>query len=222
MFSGKEVLVSYDRTLDPEKNVAREQEVFAKVEAGELPESVRFWVDSECLVRGKAKNARYGWYHEGLTQRLGVKVVQRETGGGVVYHDRGNLNWSIFVRSAGPFHSPAKIFGQASSYVVRALERRGVPAGFAPPNRIDVDGCKVSGMAARATPRALLVHGTLLLNTDLERLNRLCIPPPGCPPVANISRWAGGIRPRSIIDATVQVLKDSGMEVHLRTPSITR
>ncbi|MDG6954145.1 MAG: hypothetical protein JRN27_08560 [Nitrososphaerota archaeon] len=220
MFSGKEVLVRYDRTLNPEKNVAMEQEVFAKVEASELPESVRFWVDTECLVRGKVKNVRYGWYHEGLARRLGVRVVQRETGGGVVYHDRGNLNWSIFVRSAGPFHSPAKLFGQASGYIVRALERLGVPARFAPPNRVDVGGYKVSGMAARATPRALLVHGTLLLNTDLDRLNLLCIPPPGCPPVANVSRWVGDVRARSLVDATVQVLKDSGMKVRLRTPSV--
>ncbi|MDG6968727.1 MAG: hypothetical protein JRN50_04630, partial [Nitrososphaerota archaeon] len=81
-------------------------------------------------------------------------------------------------------------------------------------------GYKVSGMAARATPRALLVHGTLLLNTDLDRLNLLCIPPPGCPPVANVSRWVGDVRARSLVDATVQVLKDSGMKVRLRTPSV--
>ncbi len=213
LFSGKRVHLIHDPETDPSANMAREEELFRLVEDAGRPETVRFWTNSECLVRGKARNARYGWYREGLAEELGVAVIQRETGGGVVYHDPGNLNWSVFARSDGAFQSPTKLFGQASRYMVEALGRLGVRAEFSPPNRIDVEGCKVSGLAARSTPRAVLVHGTLLLASNLERLNRLCIPPEGCPPVANLSRWVEGIGAPAVVAAFGGVLKASGLEV---------
>src|SRR5262249_15207013 len=115
----------------------------------------------------------------------------------------------FFLRSTGALQSPADIFELHSRPVIRALQRLGLNAQFAPPNRVDVEGYKVSGMAARSTSRALLVHGTLLMNSDLNRLNALCIPPPGCPPVANLSQWIPGISPSDVMDSMVEVLKDS-------------
>jgi lipoate---protein ligase len=216
LFSGNEILIHFDKTEDPVRNMNREEELFKQVESRELPELARFWVNSECLVRGKARSAKYGWYHEELAEELGVRVIQRETGGGVVYHDRGNLNWSFFIRTAGGFHSPAKIFGQASNYMITALDSLGVQAQFSLPNRIDVDNRKVSGMAAKSTRRALLVHGTLLLDSDLDRLNMLCIPPQGCPPVANLSEWAKDISVSKVVVALVAILKESRFRVAMR------
>ncbi|MDG6960697.1 MAG: hypothetical protein JRN25_00100 [Nitrososphaerota archaeon] len=216
LFLGKRVRLLHDSGSDPSQNLAREDELFALVESSEHSETVRFWTNSECLVRGKAKNARYGWYREGLAEALGVRVFQRETGGGVVYHDIGNLNWSIFARSEGAFHSPAKLFGEASRYMIEGLGRLGIKAEFSVPNKIDVEGRKVSGLAARSTSRAVLVHGTLLLHSDLEKLNRLCIPPVGCPPVANLSQWAEGIRAHAVVAAFGEAMKASGLEVLLQ------
>jgi lipoate-protein ligase A len=210
-----ELLVYFDKTRDPVRNLSREEELFRKVESRDLPELVRFWVNSECLVRGRVRNARYGWYDENLAREMGTKVVERSTGGGAVYHDEGNLNWSFFLRNNGSFLSPTAMFSRASSYIVRALGKLGVEARFAPPNRIDVSDHKVSGMAARSTSRALLVHGTLLLNSNLERLNMLCIPPQGCPPVANVSEWANGVDASSVVGAVATVLKDSGYRVQM-------
>ncbi len=211
--SGAEMIVSFDRTRDPVRNLIREEELFQKVERRELPELARLWVNSECLVKGRAKSARYGWYDEELARKMNVRVVERATGGGVVYHDAGNLNWSFFFMNSGTFPSPEAMFGRASKYVVEALGRLRVRGRFSPPNRIDVSGRKVSGMAARSTSRALLIHGTLLLNSDLARLNRLCIPPPGCPPVANISEWAKEVDASRIVGAIADVLRDSGYRV---------
>ncbi|MDG6910616.1 MAG: hypothetical protein JRN08_09625, partial [Nitrososphaerota archaeon] len=95
------------------------------------------------------------------------------------------------------------------------LGELGVKADFAPPNRIDVEGLKVSGMAARSTPTARLVHGTLLVDSDLEKLNRLCIPPAGCPPVANIKEWTGPIEAADVVRAFVKGIRASGTKVHL-------
>jgi len=211
----EEIQVCFDKSRDPIKNLAREEELFESVVRRESSEIIRFWVNSECLVRGRVRSARYGWYNEGLAREIGIRVVERSTGGGVVYQDDGNLNWSIFLRSSGSFLSPRALFGRASSYMVGALERLGVRARFSPPNRIDVSNRKVSGMAARLTSRAVLVHGTLLINSDLAKLNSICIPPVGCPPVANVSEWAKGIDAHSVVEAFVGVLEDSGYQVRI-------
>ncbi len=209
----REMLLYRDKTTDPIVNLRREEDLFAKVEGGLLPEVIRFWTNSECLVRGKARAAKYGWYNEELAAKLRIAVVERASGGGVVYHDAGNLNWSLFLKTSGAFLSPTAGFDQASRHIIAALGRLGIRAGFAPPNRIDVLGRKVSGMAARSTPHTLLVHGTLLLNSNIERLNQLCIPPPGCPPVANLSDFAPGTDQAKIVKAVTKELEASGYAV---------
>lgn len=209
----RELLVYFDKTRDPVENLAHEEQIFKRVDDNKLPELVRFWVNSECLVRGKARSSKYGWYREELAEELKVPVILRETGGGVVYHDRGNLNWSFFLKTSGAFLSPAAAFDQGSKYMVKALGGLGVQAQFFPPNRIDVAGHKVSGMAAKSTVHTLLVHGTLLLDSDLVKLNQLCIPPVDCPPVANISQWVKDIDASKVAEALVHALGDSGFEV---------
>jgi lipoate---protein ligase len=211
--AAREMIVLFDRTQDPVANLARETELFDLVDGEGQPECARFWVNSRCLVRGRARSARYGWYNEDLAKELKIPVIERSTGGGVVYHDEGNLNWSFFLRTPGSFQSPTASFDRASKFIIGALERLGVRAKFSPPNRIDVSDRKVSGMAARSTVRTLLVHGTLLLNSDLEVLNQLCIPPPGCPPVSNLSEWKSGIDAEAVVKAVVDVLSDSGFKV---------
>ena len=213
--AARELLVHFDRSRDPTTNLAREMELFAKVDGGALPEVARFWVNSECLVRGEARSEKYGWYHEDVAAKMNIPVLTRSTGGGAVFHDEGNLNWSLFLRNDGPFLSPTAAFDSGSKYIVGALTDHGIPAKFSPPTRIDVSGRKVSGMAARFTTRTILVHGTLLIDSNLEKLNALCIPPAGCPPVSNLSEWAEHIDAATVVDAVVAVLKGSGFQVRI-------
>ena len=211
--AAKELLIHFDKTRDPTINLRREQELFEKVDAGRLPEVVRFWVNSECLVRGEARSPRYGWYREDVAAEMHVPVITRSTGGGVVYHDEGNLNWSFFLKNSGTFPSPTAAFDLGSKYIIMALKSVGVDARFSPPNRIDVSNRKVSGMAARTTVRTILVHGTLLLDSDLGRLNALCIPPPGCPKVSNLREWVNDIDAAAVVKSVAAALGDSGFQV---------
>jgi len=211
--TGREILVHFDRTRDPAANLKRETELFERFDGGHLPELARFWVNSECLVRGAARSAKYGWYREDVAERLKIPVLLRSTGGGVVFQDEGNLNWSFFLKSSGSLPSPTAAFGMGSDYILKALDSLGIEALFSPPNRIDVSGRKVSGMAARFTHRALLVHGTLLIHSDLDRLNALCIPPAGCPPVANLSEWTKGIDAETVVNSVTRVLRETGFAV---------
>ncbi len=208
----RELLVYFDQNRDPLINLKREAELFEEVEKGSS-EVARFWVNSPCLIRGEAKNSRYGWYHEDIAREMGIPVLTRSTGGGVVYHDEGNLNWSLFLKKSDAVMSPQVVFQEGSQYIVKALNRLGIEARFFPPNRIDVSDRKVSGLAARTTKGTLLVHGTLLLNSDLEKLNRLCIPPPSCPPVANLGKWVKEIDAPAVVKNMVAVLKESGFDV---------
>jgi len=204
------VILCIDPSSNPAQNLAREDEIFEEVEKGTLPEVVRLWTDGECLVKGRVRNARYGWYDERLAEKMGIHVFERSTGGGVVYHDLGNLNWSFFLKTSGAFMSPKAAFGLAAQNVVGALRRLGVSANFAPPNRIEVQGRKVSGMAARATVCTLLVHGTLLLRSDLDKLNALCSPASGSPPVANLSEWVPEIDAERIAAMLADELRSTG------------
>ena len=211
----RELLVYFDRTRDPVTNLNRETELFAMVDGGVLPEIVRFWINSECLVRGEARSTKYGWYREDVAAKMKIPILTRTTGGGVVFHDEGNLNWSFFLRNSGPFLSPTAAFNACSRFIVKALERQGVRAVFSPPNRMDVSGRKVSGMAARFTVRTILVHGTLLIDSDLEKLNALCIPPGGSPPVSNLTEWGKQIGKDTVVNSVIAVLKDSGFVVKI-------
>jgi len=209
----KERQIFVDKETQPAVNVASEDSIFGRVERRELPDVLRFWKNTECLIRGKARNPKYGWYNEELAETLKVPVVERSTGGGVVYNDLGNLNWSFYTEATGVFLAPETLFQRAAVFVVDALRLGGFDARFSRPNRIDVSGKKVSGMAARSTRRAHLVHGTLLIDTDLQRLNRLCIAPPACPPVSNLREWQPESDEEVLEAAIVERLDHSGYEV---------
>jgi len=217
--TGREILVFTDSSRDPERNLRRESELFELFDAGGTADFLRFWVNSPCLVRGKARNHRYGWYDERLAAELRIPVVERSSGGGVVYHDEGNLNWSFFLKTDGTFLSPTRAFQRGSEHIIAALGSLGVGAVFSPPNRIDVRGRKVSGMAARSTARSLLVHGTLLLNADLGRLNQLCTPPPGSPPVSNLTEWSQHINADAVAEAVIEDLTAAGYRVTISDPA---
>jgi len=205
--ASKELTVIFDRVTEPKQNLAREEAVFGMVERREMPEILRLWRNNECLIRGRARNPRYGWYDEALAAEMRVPVYERSTGGGVVYEDLGNMNWSFFLRASGSFVSPTALFDRASAPVIRSLKHLGFDASFARPNRIEVSGRKVSGMAARSTRRAHLVHGTLLVDSDLGRLNSLCVPPPSCPPVSNLTEWSEMVEMEGVEKELVQTLR---------------
>jgi lipoate-protein ligase A len=209
----RKLLVFVDGETDPTVNVATEDRVFGQVERREVPEVLRFWKNTECLIRGKARNAKYGWYNEEVATKLRVPVVERSTGGGVVYNDLGNLNWSFYLQASGAVLSPEALFERSSAYVVGALRQGGFDARFSGPNRIDVSGRKVSGMAARSTRNANLVHGTLLIDANLERLSALCIAPPGCPPVSNLKSLIPGVSEQALEEAIIARVAEKDFDV---------
>lgn len=206
------VEVVFSETDDPKENLAFEARLLREVEGGLRPSTLFFYVDSTCLVKGCTRSNRYGWYNEELAAKLKIPVYERITGGGVVFHDPGNLNWCFVLRLRWRPLPPRLVFEEGSKHIVGALRRLGLDARFAPPNRIDLAGFKVSGMAARSTLGALLVHGTLLVESDLELLRALCVPPEGMPDVANIVSYRR-VGFGEIVCEVLRGLKEDGFEV---------
>jgi lipoate-protein ligase A len=188
---------------DPVTNLALEDDLLLQVEAGSLEETLRLWVNDECLVRGPNRSWSSGWHLTERAAQLGIPIHTRTTGGGTVYHDLGNLNWSFYLRRSAGYVGAAGLFRSCAEFIIEALRTLGIAAAFSAPNRIDVAGRKVSGVSGRASLGAVLVHGTLLVSSDIDRLNTLCIYPPGCPPVQTLR----GFRPGLTVGEVVRTIE---------------
>jgi lipoate---protein ligase len=98
----------------------------------------------------------------------GIKVIRRLSGGGAVYHDSGNLNFS-FHKTVGDLSKVR--YSDFTVPVVEVLNRIGIPAEINSRNDIVINGIKVSGHAQHVFRNRVLSHGTLLINSDLEKLS---------------------------------------------------
>jgi lipoate-protein ligase A len=96
-----------------------------------------------------------------------IPIARRLTGGGTVYHDQGNINFT-FIRQG----EPGKLvdFGGFIAPVISFLKKMGIEAIPGQKNEILVNGKKISGNAEHVYKNRILHHGTLLYNADLERL----------------------------------------------------
>lgn len=106
-------------------------------------------------------------------QANGIALVRRVTGGGAVYHDLGNLNYTIVGRSA----DLDRDYPEYTRHVLHALQALGVEAELSGRNDILVCGRKVSGYAKRVYKDRLMVHGTLMYDVDLATLEQVLNPP---------------------------------------------
>ena len=133
--------------------------------------------------------------------RDNLPLVRRVSGGGAVYHDPGNLNFSLLLRTSATGRPDAATLLQP---VVAALQSLGLPARLSERQAIFVDQYKVSGTAQYMTAGRIMTHGTLLVDADLNRLERCLAPDPalritsrGRPsvrsPVANLTRLHPGL-----------------------------
>lgn len=212
MLSSKDMRFIISETTNPKVNLITEEVILNAVNEGFVSNTIMLWINDRCLVAGRGSKG-YGWYHEQLATQLGINVYKRITGGGVVYHDKGNLNWSFFIRHENKNIDIIDLFKEPAEIIINALNRLGIEAYFMPPNRIEFKSYKISGMASYVKKNAILVHGTLLVESNLEELNKLCIPPLNSPPVTNLAYWIKGLTISTIINSIEEALKINGFNV---------
>ena len=158
---------------DARVNLALEEYVFRHKPADD--DCLLFYVNAPAIIVGRNQNTIEEIDPDVVAAR-GIGVVRRISGGGAVYHDLGNLNFSVMTPFvAGHFNRYDRFTGP----VIDVLRALGVPAQLGGRNDILVDGRKISGNAQFATPTRMFSHGTLLLDADLDAVTAALRPKPG-------------------------------------------
>ena len=152
---------------DAYENLARDELILNELAPGRV--ALYLYVNNNAVIIGRNQNP----YLECDLKRMdedGVQLVRRVSGGGAVYHDGGNLNYS--------FIAPGDLYDEArqTGVVLKALKALGVQAEVSGRNDISCGGLKFSGNAFAARGENRQHHGTLLIASDLSKLSRYLTP----------------------------------------------
>ncbi|ABR49343.1 lipoyltransferase and lipoate-protein ligase [Alkaliphilus metalliredigens QYMF] len=151
-------------STDPRFNLALEEYALKYLDPNE--EYVILWQNEPSIIVGRNQNTVEEINAE-YVKKNKINVVRRLSGGGAVYHDWGNLNFTFIVKSGRNLVSNYKKFTEP---VIKALNRLGVQAEFSGRNDITIDDKKFSGNAQYYYKDRLLHHGTLLYDSELSVL----------------------------------------------------
>lgn len=167
---------------EPAFNLALEEYLFCCVAENRaqelLPHGAQngifiLWQNGPSVIVGRHQNTPVE-VRKTFLDRAGIPVVRRLTGGGAVYHDLGNINYTFIKPDSGarvdflPFMRP----------VAEALQQCGIAAKFNSRNDLAVHGRKISGSAQLRRFGVVLHHGTLLYDVDMETMVRALSPDP--------------------------------------------
>ena len=155
------IFVDNEQVTDPRVNLALEEYLLRNLDTHE--DVLLFYINEPSIIIGRNQNTLEEINHEYVREH-GIHVVRRVSGGGTVYHDLGNLNFS-FITDYAPenFHN----FRKFTKPVIKVLAELGVEAELSGRNDILVEGRKVSGTAQYSTSKRMISHGTLLFNAQL-------------------------------------------------------
>lgn len=148
---------------DPRINLAIEEYVLKKMDI-EKDDFLLFYINQPSIIIGKNQNT-IEEINTDYVEENGIIVVRRLSGGGAVYHDLNNLNFSFLTKDDGNSFSNYKKFTQP---VVDALAKLGVNSELSGRNDILAEGKKVSGNAQYSTRGRMFSHGTLMFNLDID------------------------------------------------------
>ncbi|MFP7209775.1 lipoate--protein ligase [Bacillus safensis] len=158
------LFIDNEQHYDPMINLAIEEYCLKYLNPEET--YLLFYINQPSIIIGKNQNT-IEEINTKYVEDNGIKVVRRLSGGGAVYHDKGNLNFSFITKDDGDsFHN----FKKFTEPVIKALEKLGVKAELSGRNDIMADGRKISGNAQFATRGRIFSHGTLLFDSEIEHV----------------------------------------------------
>ncbi|GGB51777.1 lipoate--protein ligase [Virgibacillus dakarensis] len=149
---------------DPMINLALEEYVLENF--GENDTYLLFYINKPSIIIGRNQNS-VEEINTNYVEENGIKVVRRLSGGGAVYHDEGNLNFSFITKDDG---NSFQNFAKFTKPIVEALNKLGVPAELKGRNDLAAAGRKISGNAMFSTKGRLFSHGTLMLDSEIENV----------------------------------------------------
>lgn len=203
-------------------NLAAEELLFQRTSGHTL----LFYVNTDSVVLGRTQNP-FKECDVAHAASQGVSIARRRSGGGTVVHDSGNLNFS-FIRPRAE-HEP---YSNARLVANVLKDEFGINAEVNKRADITVDGYKVSGAAYRLSGDRAYHHGTLLLNSNLDKLRRL-LKSPLAPdikalgaasvrsPVTNLSNYTSrDLNIDTVISAIAERFTKTNENISIMTPAI--
>lgn len=162
------IFIENEGNTDPRLNLALEEYALRNFSAES--DYLLFYINEPSIIIGRNQNTLEEINHN-YVEDNNIHVVRRVSGGGAVYHDFGNLNFSFITN-----HDVKSLnnFKKFTAPVVKVLQNLGLDAELKGRNDILVGDKKISGTAQFSTGKRMVSHGTLLFNTDLgEVVNAL-------------------------------------------------
>ncbi len=153
-------------SYDPHYNLSFEEYIFKYLPLDD-EEYVTLWQNGPAVIVGKNQNA-WAEINEKYLSENDVKLIRRITGGGAVYHDLGNLNFSFITKDKGQGKIDFKTYYEP---IVEALRALGAPAELSGRNDITVDGKKVVGASQSIWQGRVLSNGCILFDVKMQNLS---------------------------------------------------
>ncbi len=159
------------------RNLAVEEAIPTSVGKGTVPNTIRFWRNTNAVVIGCFQSVALEANPEACKLH-GTTIVRRFTGGGAVYHDHGNLNYSIALQQNHCLvtNDLSETFRTLSLAVAAGLESLGARVEYESPNTLQINGRKIAGAAGAIRKGFVFFHGSILVDTDLGVLSEVLSP----------------------------------------------
>ena len=157
------------QSTDPYYNIAAE-EIALKSRNEDI---LMLWINDESIVVGKHQNT-IAEVNQNYVSKHDIPVIRRLSGGGTVYHDNGNINYSVITTVENKERSID--FQKFTDPIVKFLEKHGHRATFHGKTNLGINGQKFSGNAAHIFRNRVIHHGTILFNSDLNKLEQSIMP----------------------------------------------
>jgi lipoate---protein ligase len=158
------IFIENEGITDPSINLAIEEYCLRNLEGDK--DYLLFYINEPSIIIGRNQNTLEEINHEYVEQK-GIHVIRRISGGGAVYHDYGNLNFSFMTDYS--FES-LNNFKKFTAPVIKALNNMGIAAELKGRNDIVVDDRKISGNAQFSSGKRMFSHGTLLFDSELSEV----------------------------------------------------
>ena len=209
-------LIIISTSNDPWYNLALEEYLLNQLDKNEV--ILYLWQNQRTVVIGKNQNP----WKECRVKKLqsdGGKLARRMSGGGAVYHDLGNLNFTFIL--------PEKLYNQKRQFntILKAVKAVGIEAEFSGRNDLIVRDKKFSGNAFYHSGELAYHHGTILIDTDFKNLVEYLqvsedkIKAKGVESVRSRVINLNEIQPELTIEKMKQAVADSFIEVYQGNPN---